>query len=83
MTTPEDANTVAGGSPVERGVRPLKCMRPRCGSSMVQGLAIEPHYAGTPDFAGGAVVTYSVAPGPARLRGCWKCAACGWSVTAA
>jgi hypothetical protein len=23
MTTPEDANTVAGGSPVQRGVRPL------------------------------------------------------------
>ena len=23
MTTPEDANTAAGGSPVERGVRPL------------------------------------------------------------
>ena len=46
MTTPEDANTVAGGSPVERRVRPSVCGlteccgKPMCGTCAA--LAKEP-----------------------------------------
>ena len=72
----------AVGAQVEQGVRPLKCSRPRCDGDMVQGFAMQQTYSGVPDFPGGAVVTMSPG-GPGRLIGCWKCAVCGWSVTAA
>lgn len=64
---------------VERWVRPLKCSRPRCNGKMSQGVAMQQTYSGSPDFHGGEVVTMSPG-GPGRLIGCWKCAACGWSV---
>ena len=49
---------------------------------MAHGVAIQQTYVGVPDFPGREVVTMSTG-GPGRLTGCWKCMACGWSVTAA
>ena len=77
----DDTSTTAAEGPVQRWVGPLRCSRSRCEGEMVQGLAMHQTYSGVPDFPGGAVVTMSHG-GPGRLIGCWKCAACGWSVTA-
>jgi hypothetical protein len=82
MTKPEAPTSAAVGSQLVRGVRPQKCSLPRCEGDMVQGFAMQQTYGGTSDFPGGSVVTLSPA-GPGRMVGCWKCAACGWSVTAA
>lgn len=52
----------------------------KCGALMRYGLAIEQTYTGTPDFAGGEIVTLSPG-GPGKLIDCLKCPQCGWSVT--
>jgi hypothetical protein len=72
----------AVGIPVDWRVKPLRCSRPSCDGEMAQGFAMQQTCGGIPDFPGREVVTMSPG-GPGRLIGCWKCVACGWSVTAA
>jgi hypothetical protein len=55
-----------------------KC--PKCNGKMSYGKALQQTYTGSPDFAGGEVVTMSPG-GPGKLVVCWKCQDCGWSVT--
>lgn len=52
----------------------------KCGDEMGPGEALEQTTTGSPDFAGGEVVTVSPG-GPGKLVSCLKCSACGWSVT--
>ena len=53
----------------------------KCGGIMEAGFATGQTFtAGAPDFPGADHVTMS-AGGPGRLVPCWKCTACGWSVT--
>lgn len=57
---------------------PVGCKR--CGGELKPGIAIKQTFSGSPDFAGGSIVTMSPG-GPGRLIGCMKCSACGWSVS--
>lgn len=75
-------NLEAAGARVDQGGRPQKCEAVRCEGAMALGVAMMSTYRGdTPDFHGCEVVTTSPG-GPGRLVGCWKCAVCGWSVSA-
>lgn len=51
----------------------------QCGGVMKRGVAIDQTYTGTPDFAGGEVVTVSPG-GSGKLVACLKCQDCGWSM---
>lgn len=50
----------------------------KCGGAMKRGVAMEQTFTGTPDFAGGEVVTMSPG-GSGKLVACLKCSSCGWS----
>jgi|LakMenEpi03Aug12_release.lakeMendotaPanAssembly.Ray.scaffolds.fasta_scaffold03608_28 hypothetical protein len=52
----------------------------RCGGTMKPSKAIAQTYGGSPDFAGGPVVTMSP-EGPGKLIDCLKCERCGHSIT--
>lgn len=52
----------------------------KCGGEMKPGQAIDQTWTGTPDFAGGEIVTMSPG-GHGNLIDCMKCLNCGWSVT--
>lgn len=54
-----------------------KCRK--CAGQMRDGKAIAQTAVGTPDFAGGAVVTMSPG-GSGKMIDCRKCSECGWSV---
>ena len=56
------------------------CPKLFCGGQMVRGVAIEQTSTGSPDFAGGEVITVSPG-GPGKLISCVKCVKCGFSVT--
>ena len=67
---------LCGGSGNVDDVRRCK----HCNTPMQPGVAIEQTYTGTPDFAGGEIVTLSPG-GPGKLIDCLKCPQCGWSVS--
>lgn len=51
-----------------------------CGGSLHAGVALQDIFGGSPDFAGGDVVTLSPT-GQSRLTRCMKCSQCGFSRT--
>ena len=52
----------------------------KCGTDMAPGKALVQTFTrGSPDL-GGEVMTFS-AGGPGKLIDCWKCVACGHSIT--
>ena len=73
MTTPIAA------CPLDRRVGGDAACR-RCSGAMLPSKAIAQTYGGSPDFAGGPVVTMSQ-EGPGRMIDCLKCERCGHSIT--
>lgn len=52
----------------------------KCGAEMQPGKALAQTFTGGSPDLGGEVMTFS-AGGPGKLIDCWKCPACGWSVS--
>lgn len=59
-------------------VEPPACRR--CQAPMQPGIAIGQTVVGEPEWPNAPAVTLNHG-GPGRLIECWKCPACGWSVT--
>lgn len=55
--------------------------RCKCGGRFSEGIALRQTYVGSPDFPGDTRAMTIHAGGPGELGPCWKCEACGHSIT--